>query len=157
MNLQGTKGMEVFCTVSICRAGGRAPSTGKVFLGKLSEAVAQVYFEKFKKFKVLHRNLHLGWGEVDLIVRDPLKSAVWIVEVRSRNNHYRLPAYWLSPQKIMRLKRLAAVLSHRWNEPFRIVLLQVQVKARKTQGVIENNQSQRIRVRADCQEFEITD
>lgn len=135
----------------------RAPSTEKVFLGKLSEAVAQVYFEQFKKFKVLQRNLHLGWGEADLIVRDPLKSALWIVEVRSRTRGCRLPAHWLSPQKVTRLKRLAAVLSHRWKKPFRIVLLQVQVKERKPLGFIEMNALQRIQVRADCQEFEITD
>ncbi|MCA9472847.1 MAG: YraN family protein [Nitrospirales bacterium] len=74
--------------------------------GKAAESLATAYLRK-KGYRILHRNMRLAGGELDLIVQD--RQTLVFVEVKARRSksHGGAP-YTLTSSKKLRLIKLAA-------------------------------------------------
>ncbi|HLS88896.1 MAG TPA: YraN family protein [Sphingobacteriaceae bacterium] len=91
---------------------------------RLGEIMAAAYLTR-RGFRVVARNVHSRYGEIDLVCRGPGDGPPWVfVEVRTyRSARFGRPELSLTPQKIHRLRRLAAhylAALGRPGDPFRL-------------------------------------
>ncbi len=106
------------------------------------------YLVQKKSLELLARNLHLEWGEVDILAKDPQTQERWIVEVRGKRDFSREPVDWLSARKIERLRKLAHYLCLKSGVPHQVLFVQVHLKMilEKPEGTV---------VKASIEEYEV--
>ncbi len=91
--------------------------------GQAAESIAVEYLRK-KDFRIIRRNVHTPYGEIDIIAKQGKEYVC--VEVRSRTHESQIaPETTLSPQKYQRIIR--SIISVPWlnNKPVRIDFITV--------------------------------
>lgn len=107
----------------------------KVQLGAMGEALAVDHLTKMG-LRILLRNWRCRYGELDVIACDQATGTVVFVEVKTRTGDgYGGLAYAVTPRKVHRLRRLAAVWlagqDRRW-AAIRIDVIGVRIGRRRT-------------------------
>jgi putative endonuclease len=86
-------------------------------------------FLKSKGYKILERNFHSKFGEIDIIAEE--KNFLVFVEVKARwSNKFGLPEEAVTPQKLHKIKRTAeyyALIKNRTNSKMRIDVVALEV------------------------------
>lgn len=107
----------------------------RVQLGAMGEALAADHLIKMG-LRILTRNWRCRYGELDVIALDEATRTVVFVEVKTRTGEgYGGLAYAVTPRKVHRLRRLAALWlagqDRRW-AAIRIDVIGVRVGRRRT-------------------------
>lgn len=80
-------------------------STNKINLGKKGEELALSYL-KYKKFKIIEKNLRNRFGEIDIIAND--HGTLVFIEVKTRTSaSFGLPIQGINQKKQERIRQLA--------------------------------------------------
>lgn len=80
-------------------------------LGRLGEALAATYLET-RGMEIVARNWRCQHGEIDLVARDG-RDTVFVEVKTRRTDAFGHPFEAITPQKLGRLRRLAAAWCHR--------------------------------------------
>ena len=81
-------------------------------LGERGERLAARWLKR-RGYRILYRNLVVGWDEADLVAVDPDGRTLVIVEVKTRASEAPGPEWGLTAKKGETLARLAARLQQR--------------------------------------------
>ena len=98
--------------------------TPKAYYGRLFERCALSYC-RYHSYRILKRNLHMKMGEIDILAEDREGNSLIVIEVRGRSKGNFTSSHMLSPQKILRLQRMAELLALRHRKGVRLELLEI--------------------------------
>lgn len=80
-------------------------------------------------YKIISRNLHFRFGEIDILAED--KHCIVIVEVKAKKSSLRGAAVeMVTPAKKRTLRLLAKLLQTRYNKPVRVDVITIDNAAR---------------------------
>jgi putative endonuclease len=107
----------------------------RIQLGAMGEALAVDHLTR-AGLRILHRNWRCRYGELDIIACDDATRTVVFVEVKTRTGDgYGGLAHAVTPRKVRRLRRLAALWlagqDERW-AAIRIDVIGVRIGRRRT-------------------------
>jgi putative endonuclease len=101
----------------------------KQALGKLGEQLAATYLQK-RGFKIIERNFHARYGEIDLIAQD--KDTLVFVEVKTRSSdQFGSPEEAVTARKlrgIMQTAHVYAAMHHAESLPQRIDVVAIRIQ-----------------------------
>lgn len=115
-------------------------------LGQQAEDDALVHLEK-KRFRLLDRNFHTRWGELDLVMED-LDGVVVFVEVKARiANPVGSSLEQINAEKLLRLRRAIALYVHQHrldNRPLRLDGIGIEYGVDRATGILSVQQIEHV-------------